>query len=254
MCPLGQWQCPLGEPEWRRSSYSRSQGCSGAPAGLEQRRSGAGGQRSGGRTQSQCVLSGPVSSDWTRPVKHEDSPLPDARGRRARGQEECVGTPEGPATVWSAEEDTQPQGVAGATTSHQSEARTTPSGCYREPQLRPAASWGDVPETHLSSDGVVCQDVQQLVKDFEPGQVAAREDESLRWTLRTPPRGHRLSVWDRQALSPEEAVAGVGGRGQAAETEPLFALNVRQHEGEVLSHLVDRQAGQETGETQVRHR
>lgn len=41
----------------------------------------------------------------------------------------------------------------------------------------------------------------------------------------------------------------MGGRGQAAETKPLFALNVSQHEGEVLSHLVDRQAGQKTGET-----
>lgn len=50
-------------------------------------------------------------------------------------------------------------------------------------------------------------------------------------------------------LSPEEAVTGVGGRGQTAEPKPLFALNVRQHEGEVLPHLVDRQTGQKTGET-----
>lgn len=54
---------------------------------------------------------------------------------------------------------------------------------------------------------------------------------------------------DGQLLSPEEAVTGVGGRGQAAEPKPLFALNVRQHEGEVLPHLVDRQTGQKTGET-----
>lgn len=61
----------------------------------------------------------------------------------------------------------------------------------------------------------------------------------------------RLSAcwWDGQSLSPEEAVTGVGSRGQAAETKPLFALNVSQHEGEVLPHLVDRQAGQKTGET-----
>lgn len=54
---------------------------------------------------------------------------------------------------------------------------------------------------------------------------------------------------DGQLLSPEKAVTGVGGRGQAAEPKPLFALNVRQHEGEVLPHLVDRQTGQKTGET-----
>lgn len=59
-----------------------------------------------------------VWSDWTSPSKHRDSPHPDAQGRRARGQEVCVRTPEGPAIVWSAEEDTQPQRVARATSSH----------------------------------------------------------------------------------------------------------------------------------------
>lgn len=29
--------------------------------------------------------------------------------------------------------------------------------------------------THLSSDGVVSQDIQQLVKHFKPGQIAARQ-------------------------------------------------------------------------------
>lgn len=45
---------------------------------------------------------------------------------------------------------------------------------------RGLAAAGGTSVTHLSSDGVVGQDVEQLVKHFKPGQVAAREDESLR--------------------------------------------------------------------------
>lgn len=39
--------------------------------------------------------------------------------------------------------------------------------------------------------------------------------------------------------SPDDAVARVATRGQAAEAESVFAVDVSQHEGEVLSRLVD---------------
>lgn len=39
--------------------------------------------------------------------------------------------------------------------------------------------------------------------------------------------------------SPDDAVAGVATRGQAAETKSVFAVDVCQHEGEVLSQVMN---------------
>lgn len=39
--------------------------------------------------------------------------------------------------------------------------------------------------------------------------------------------------------SPDDAVAGVATRGQAAEAESVFAVDICQHEGEVLSRVMN---------------
>lgn len=65
---------------------------------------------------------------------------------------------------------------------------------------------------NLAFDSVIRKDVEQLVEHFKPWQIA------------------------------EDAVAAVRPRREAAETESLFALDVRQHEREVLPDMVHRQA------------